>query len=162
MAAIDAFLKLDGIAGESLNPTHKGEIDIRSWSWGMTQTSIAHTGTGVTTGKVDVSDLSLVKEVDRATPSLIRAACIGTHVKNGVLTARKAGTTPLDYLRITLTDVIVTLDHIAVAESGSGNPTEQVTLNFAAFKVEYTPQLASGAGGATITGAFDIAKNIKI
>ena len=37
--AFDAFLKLDGVKGESFDNTHKGEIDILSFSWGVSQTS---------------------------------------------------------------------------------------------------------------------------
>ena len=157
--AIDAFLKLDGIKGESVDKAHKEEIEVLSWSWGMSQTGTTHRGTGGGAGKVSVQDLSIVKYVDRASPVLIQTCCTGKHIEEAVLSVRKAGGEPLDYLVLTLNDVLIS----SVSSGGSTGDelvTETISLNFARFNVSYQPQDAKGgkAGGA-IEAGFNIATN---
>jgi type VI secretion system secreted protein Hcp len=52
MEAVDYFLKIDGIQGESKADRHKDEIDIESLSWGETQSGIFAVGGGGGAGKV--------------------------------------------------------------------------------------------------------------
>ena len=158
--AVDMFLKLDDVKGEARDSKHKDEMDVLAWSWGMSQSGTTHMGGGGGAGKVNVQDLSLTKYVDKASPNLVMATCNGKHFKEALLTVRKAGETALEYLKVTMKEVMVT----AVSTGGSGGEdrlTENVTLNFAAFKVEYTPQTAKGAGEAAIEAAWDIAENVK-
>lgn len=89
--AIDMFLKIEGVEGESTDKSHKGEIDILSWSWGMSQSGTTHMGSGGGSGKVSVQDLSLTKYVDAATHALMLGCCKGTHFDQAVLVVRKAG-----------------------------------------------------------------------
>jgi type VI secretion system secreted protein Hcp len=140
--AVDMFLKLDDVKGESRDSKHKDEVDVLAWSWGMSQSGTTHLGGGGGAGKVNVQDLSLTKYVDKASPNLVMATCNGKHYKEALLTVRKAGEKPLEYLKITMKEVMIT----AVSTGGSGGEdrlTENVTLNFASFKVEYTPQKAA-------------------
>jgi type VI secretion system secreted protein Hcp len=157
--AVDAFLKMD-VKGESVVDGHEEEIQILSWSWGMSQTGTTHRGTGGGAGKVNVQDLSFTHYVDTATPNLIMACCNGKHFEEAVLTIRKAGETPLDYLIITMTDVIIT----SVSPGGASGDeliTENVTLNFSKYKVAYQPQDNKGAkAGGAIEVEYDIAKNV--
>lgn len=127
----------------------------------MSQSGTTHAGTGGGAGKVNVQDLSLTKYVDKSSPVLMMAACTGKHYKEALLTVRKAGETPLEYLKITMKEVIVS----AVSTGGSGGEdrlTENVTLNFAEFKVEYKPQKADGTGDAAVEAVFHIAENTKV
>ncbi len=158
--AVDMFLKLGDVKGESTDDKHKDETDVLAWSWGMTQSGTTHMGTGGGAGKVSVNDLSITKYVDKGTPTLIISCCNGKHFDQGVLTVRKAGETALEYLKITMKEVLVT----SVSTGGSGGEdrlTENVTLNFAEFKVEYTPQKADGSGDAAIEAGWKIAANVK-
>lgn len=158
--AVDMFLKLDDIKGESRDDKHKDEIDVLAWSWGLSQSGTMHTGGGGGAGKVSVQDLTLTKYVDKASPNLIMAACSGKHHKEAVLTIRKAGEKPLEYIKITLKEVLVS----SIDTGGSGGEdrlTENVRLNFAEFKVEYTPQKSDGSGEAAVEAAWHIAKNVK-
>ena len=66
--AVDMFIKIDGIKGESADDKHKEEIDVLSWSWGMSQSGSAHMGGGAGAGKVNVNDLSFTKYIDVAGP----------------------------------------------------------------------------------------------
>ncbi|NML24766.1 Hcp family type VI secretion system effector [Zoogloea dura] len=156
--AVDMFFKLSGIDGESKDSKHEKEIDVLAWSWGLSQSGSTHVSTGGGSGKVNVQDLSFTKWVDSASTALIISCCKGTHIDEAKLTVRKAGDSPLEYIKITLKDVLVS----AVTTGGSGGEdrlTENVTLNFGQFKVEYTPQDKKGAGGGTKTAAWDIPAN---
>jgi type VI secretion system secreted protein Hcp len=159
--AVDMFLKIDDIKGESIDATYGGAIKVLSWSWGMSQSGSTHSGTGSGSGKVAVQDISITKPLDKSTPNLIKMCCSGTHFKSATLIVRKAGgKKPVDYLKIEMTNGIIS----SLSTGGSGGEdeiTEQVTLNFGAFKLEYKPQTGDGAGDAAIPAKWDIAKNAE-
>lgn len=158
--AVDMFLKLDNIKGESQDATHKDAIDLLAWSWGMSQAGTMHIGTGGGAGKVNVQDFSFTKYIDSATHALMDACCNGKHFDQATLIVRKAGEKPLEYLKITMKQVLVS----SVSTGGSGGEdrlTENISLNFAQFKTEYFPQTAKGSGGGSLTAEYNIAKNSK-
>jgi type VI secretion system secreted protein Hcp len=159
--AVDMFLKLGDVKGESTDSKHKGEIDVLAWSWGMSQSGSMHMGSGGGAGKVSVQDLSFTKYVDKGSPNLVLHCCNGKHFDEALLTVRKAGDKPLEYLKITMKKVLIS----AVSTGGSGGEdrlTENVTLNFAEFKVEYTPQKPDGSGDAAVEVGWNIAENVKV
>ncbi|HEY1057124.1 MAG TPA: type VI secretion system tube protein Hcp [Limnobacter sp.] len=156
--AVDMFLKIKGVDGESVDKVHAKEIDILSWSWGMSQSGTTHTARGGGAGKVSVQDLSITKYTDKSTPNLIKACCNGKHFEEAVLTVRKAGEQPLEYIILTMKDVLVT----AVSEGGSGGDdrlTENITLNFAEFSYVYVPQKRDGGADGKVEATFNIATN---
>jgi type VI secretion system secreted protein Hcp len=157
--AIDSFLKLGNLKGESQVKGFEDQIQVLAWSWGLTQTGTTHHGTGGGAGKVNVQDLSFTHFVDTATPPMILACCKGTHFEEATLTMRKAGGEALPYLIVKLKDIIVT----SVSGGGSGGEdqqTENVTLNFAAFELSYQAQdNKGGKKGGAIDIKYDIAKN---
>lgn len=158
--AIDMFLKINGIDGESKDKTHKDEIDVLAWSWGMSQSGTSHLGGGGGAGKVSVQDLSFTKYVDKASTALMKFCCDGGHVDQCLLTVRKAGQTPLEYIKITMDNVMVT----SVSTGGSGGEdriTENVTLNFAQVTVDYMEQKPDGSGMAAGTLTWDIEANVE-
>jgi type VI secretion system secreted protein Hcp len=159
--AVDMFIKIGDLKGESVDDKHKEEIDVLAWSWGMSQSGTTHLGTCAGAGKVNVQDISFTKYVDKSSPNLMQYCCNGKHFAEALLTVRKAGETPLEYLKLTLKDLMIT----AVSTGGSGGEdrlTENVTLNFSQFKVEYTPQKKDGTGDAAVTIGWDVAKNVKV
>lgn len=156
--AVDMFLKIDDIKGEAHDAKHKDEIDVLSWSWGVTQSGSTHAGGGGGSGKANFQDLTVTKWVDLASPKLIGAASTGKHYREALLTVRKAGEKPLEYLKVTLNDCLIS----SVSTGGSGGEdrlTENVTINFAKFKIEYTPQKPDGSAGGVMPFAYDIKKN---
>jgi type VI secretion system secreted protein Hcp len=158
--AVDMFLKLDGIKGESVDKGHKDEIAILAWSWGVSNSGSAHLGGGAGSGKVNVQDLSLTKYIDVSTPDLMLSSCNGKHIAKAQLTVRKAGENALEYLIIKLEDILIA----SVSTGGSGGEdrlTENVTLNFAKVDMEYTAQDAKGAAGAKPKMGWDIPANVK-
>lgn len=156
--AVDAFLKMK-IKGESAVKGHEDEIQVLSWSWGMNQSGTMHLASGGGAGKVNVSDMVIAKYVDAASPNLAIACCKGTHFDEAVLTMRKAGDTPLDYLVITMKNVLITSVQVA-GSSGGDMVSEQISLNFGSFKESYQPQDNKGAKkGGAIEIEYDIAAN---
>ena len=159
--AVDMFMKIPGVEGEAKDGTHKSEIDVLAWGWGMTQSGSAHIGGGGGSGKVDVHDLSFTKFIDKSSPDLMLACCSGKHYNDAKLTIRKAGENPLEYLIITMQDVLVA----GITTGGSGGEdrlTENVRLNFAKVKVDYTEQTQTGAAGAKPKMGWDIEANKKL
>jgi type VI secretion system secreted protein Hcp len=159
--AVDMFLKLGDLKGESRDKDHKDETEVLAWSWGMSQSGTTHSGSGGGAGKVNVQDLQLTKYVDKASPALQLACCLGTHYPDALLTVRKAGDKPLEYLKITMKEIIIT-NVSTGGSSGEDRLTENITLNFAEFKTEYTPQKPDGSGDAAVEAAFNIAENAKV
>lgn len=159
--AVDMFIKVGDLKGEAKDDKHKDEIDVLAWSWGMSQPASAHVGGGGGAAKVNVQDLSFTKYIDKSSPDLMLHCCNGKHQKDAKLTVRKAGENPLEYLIITMEDVLIS----SISTGGSGGNdrlTENVTLNFARVKVDYTEQTASGGEGAKPKMGWDIATNKKI
>lgn len=158
--AVDMFLKLDGIKGESKDHKHGGEIHIESFSWGMNQTGAHGTGGGGGAGKVAVHDISITKFVDKSSCDLMYHCASGKHIKDGLITVRKAGEKPLEYLKIKLTDILIS--GVQHAGHGSDLLTENVTLNFAKFQVEYQEQKPDGSGQPGGQMGWDVKKNEKV
>ena len=154
--AVDVFLKLGDIKGESKDAKHAGEIDVLSWSWGVSQTGTAASGGGAGAGKVNFSDLNFTHKVDKASPLLMKACATGQHVKEATLVSRKAGKTQQEYLIIKMSDILVT----GVQPSSAGeDPMESVSMQFAKIDLEYKPQKADGTLDSAIHFIYDIKTN---
>ena len=159
--AVDAFLQLDKLKGESIVKGFEDQIQVQSWAWGMMQSGTTHRGTGGGAGKVDVTDIQINKRVDTSSPALADACCRGVHFEKAVLTMRKAAGKgdPLNYLVITMEDVIVTNLSFSGAE-GMDEVSESLALNFAKYTFSYQPQKEDGSKkGGAIDTTYDIAKN---
>jgi type VI secretion system secreted protein Hcp len=159
--AVDMYLKISDIKGESRDGAHKEEIDVLAWSWGMSQSGTAHLGGGAGSGKVSVQDLSVTKYVDSASADMMLACCNGKHLTEALLTVRKAGENPVEYIKVKMEEVIIG----SISTGGSGGEdrlTENVTLNFAKVSVDYTAQDEKGkAKSPPMSMTWDIAANQK-
>ena|SRR3989344_5988392 len=154
-ASADYFLKLDGIDGESTDESHKGEIDVMSWSWGETQIGTS-AGGGGGAGKVSMQDVHFTMSMGKATPKLMLAVAKGEHIRDAIITARKgSGREAREYLVIKLENVMVS-SYQTGASSGQ-LPTEQVSLNFA--KIQWTH---TADDGTVQTGGWDVEGNTEI
>jgi len=154
MAAVDYFLKIDGIQGESRDDKHKDEIDIESFSWGETQSGTFAGGGGGGAGKVSMQDFHFTMAYNKASPALFLACAQGDHIKNAILTCRKAGKKQQEFMKVTMSDVLVSLFQIGGAVGVV--PTDQISLNFAKIEVEYQEQDATGKIVASIKKWFDL------
>ena len=156
LAAFDAFLKIEGVDGESSDRAHAGQIELLAWNFEMSNTPSV-VGGGAGAGKVSVHDLTVTKSLDKATANLMKACATGEHIKEAVLYVRKAGDKPQEYFKVTFKDVLIT----SVSISGSGGndrPTESLSLNFASFKVEYIEPGPKGKNPAT-SFEWDLSQN---
>src|SRR6201985_970615 len=158
--AMDMFMKIDTLKGESVDKTHAGEVDVLAWSWGVSNSGSAHVGGGAGAGKANVQDLSITKYIDKSTPDLLLTCCNGKHHDDAVLIVRKAGEKPLEYLKITMTEVLIS----SVSTGGSGGEdrlTEKVTVSVAAVKVDYDEEKKDGSAGDKPSMNWNIAENSK-
>jgi type VI secretion system secreted protein Hcp len=158
--AIDMFLKIDAIKGDSIDDKHSGEIEVLSWSWGATQTGTTQSGTGGGAGKANVQDITVTKYLDRASPILLKHCLSGIAIKEALLTVRKAGGKPLEYVKMKMKDALVS----AVHTGGSGSDerlTETVGINFSVIEFDYVPQKADGSGDPSIGITWNVAKNAE-
>jgi type VI secretion system secreted protein Hcp len=156
--AVDMFLKLDGIKGESKDKDHKDEIAVLAWSWGISQSGTTHIGSGGGSGKASFQDISVTKWVDISTPALMTTCATGKHLKDAVLIVRKAGETPLEYIKITMKECIIT----SISTGGSGGDdmlTENISINFAEVNFVYVTQSGTGSGGGNLPFNYNIAEN---
>ena len=160
MAAVDYFLKLDGIEGESTDAKHKGELVLESFGWGVSQSGGATRGGGAGAGKAQFQDLVFVQRTSKASPKLFLACATGQHLKSAILTARKAGKAPLEFLTITLADVLVS----SFQETGVAGeaPLETVSLAFARIEIAYRAQAATGKPAPALKAGFDLKANKAI
>lgn len=156
--ATDIFAKIGDIKGESVDSKHKDEVEVLSWSWGVTQSgSIAHGGGGGQ-GKASFHDFTFTHHIDKASPVLMKACAIGEHLKDATITVRKAGKGKQEFLVIKMTDVIVA----SVASGGVSDgaaTAEGVALQFAKVDLEYKPQKPDGSLDAGVHFKYDIKGN---
>ena len=159
-AAVDYFLKIEGVPGESTDDKHKGEIEIDSFSWGVSNSGSMAGGGGGGTGKVQFQDFHFTKKVDKSSPKLMEAVATGEHLRSVDLVVRKAGGEQMEYYKIELQDVVIS-GYSTTGSSGEA-PTESVSFNFSKIVFEYTPQNADGTAAAPIRTGWDLAISKKI
>lgn len=151
-----AFLRIDGIPGESTAQRHENEIDLLTWSWELTNEDNNHVG-GVR-NRPDVGPIIVTKYIDKASPALHLNLLTGKHFRQALLVVRRGGEDYLDYLHIKMSDVVVT----KISHGGMSNDyrlTESVSLEFSKVCYSYTPEKDDGSGGAQIRECFDIFRN---
>lgn len=158
--AVDMFLRIEGLEGESEDSKYKGQIQIIGWKWEASQTGTSGIGGGSGTGKVEQVDLVVNKYIDRSSPVLYQFCCGGDHIKSADLTVRKAGGEALDYLVIHLEDLIIT-SFVLGGEPKNDQVLETIRINFTRASLSYTPQGGTGAGGGNVVGGWDLKANKK-
>ena len=156
--ATDIFAKIGDIKGESADAKHKDEIEVFSFSWGVTNaTGLEFGGGGGAAGKAKFQDVSIVHFIDKATPKLLEACATGQHLKDATITHRKAGKGQQEFLIVKMNDVIIT----GVVHGGSTTEpaSETVSLAFAKIDFEYKPQKPDGSLDAGIHFKYDLKSN---
>ncbi len=157
--AADIFAKIGDIKGESLDAKHKDEVEVLSWSWGVSRAAGATAGSGAAAGKASFNDFVITHRIDKASPLLFKACATGEHIKEATITVRKAGSkAQQEYLIVKMSDVVVG----NVDQSGSdAGAAETVSLVFAKVEYEYKPKKADGSLDAGVFFKFDV-KNSKV
>jgi type VI secretion system secreted protein Hcp len=155
----DYFLKLDGISGESRDSKHKDEIELVSFSWGVSQSGQAGRRSGGA-GRAQFKSFEFLMKINKASPQLFLACASGKHIKEASLSVRRAGKAALEYLKIKFTDVLVSSYHAAGSEDQA--PHEMVAFDFGRIELAYTSQGARGAASGAIQAGWDLNANKKI
>jgi type VI secretion system secreted protein Hcp len=159
MSDIDTFVKLAGVESESTKKGHEKEIDVLSWSWGASNnSSLGGGGSGKSRGKGTPSDLSFTHRYDKASPILAAKCAKGEHFDTVVLTARQAGGGQQEFLKITLSEAIIT--SVNPAAGGGGEIVEAVSMGYNKIKYEYKPMDAKGGLGGAVNFEWDVAKGV--
>lgn len=159
--AQDMFLKIEGIEGESMDATHKNEIEVLEWSWESRQHSNMHSGSGGGAGKATVEDFVFSHYVDKSSPNLLNFCLSGKHIKNINFVIRKAGGDPLEYLTISFSDAIITRVFLSGNASNDTRPVENVMFSFTKFTQDYVTQNAEGNKSGIVSASYDIKANQK-
>ena len=157
--AFDAFLKIDGIPGESTDDKHKDWIEIQSYHQGLHQpaSATASSNGGATAERVNFSDFSITKLVDKATPKLFEACCTGKHIKEVIIEVCRSGGDKQKFLEIRMEQVIIS----NYTQDGGGDfPYENVSFNAGKYKITYSQQKRDSGGlGGNISGGWDLTQN---
>ena len=159
--AVDMFLKLDGIAGGSTNAAHKDEIEILSFSWGVSNSApVAATGGGGA-GKALAGDASFVIRSSLAAPPLFLACATGKHIKSGIFVIENpAAQRAFRFYQLSLTDILV-----SSFQSGGSNadvPFDSFSLAYRTLRVRFNEASPTGAVGRFTDAAFDFVHNVKV
>lgn len=155
----DFFLKLDGVEGESLDSLHPKEIDLLTWSFGVTSSaSPLVTSGGAGAGKSKPTEFTFVARTSKASPKLYQLVCTGKHLKSAVLSATRRGDARQTYLTVTMNDVLVTSYRVAPGES-DGFPIDVAQLDYAKIVYTYRRQKPDGSLDTPVTFGFDFAAN---
>lgn len=160
MAAADYFLKIDGVPGESTDSKHKNEIDLVSWSWGETNSGKHESGGGGGAGKVTMQDFHFTMKINKASPKLFLKCANGEHIKEALLTCRKAGGEQQEYLKIKFSDLLIS-SYQTGGSAGGGEvvPTEQISFNFAKIELSYAPQKPDGKLDSPVVHNYSVKEN---
>lgn len=167
--SVDLFLRLgDNIKGESIDDGKdnngkplKDQIDIMAWNWSMSQSGTTHGSTGGGSGKASFSDISITKYVDLASNEIIKHLSNGRHIPTATLTVRKAGgDSPLIYYTIDMEEVMITSYSTGGGGDGMDRLTENLSINFARFKITYKRQDEAGGEAGKTQAGWNIPKNV--
>jgi type VI secretion system secreted protein Hcp len=151
--SIDSHIKFDGVDGESTHKDHKGEIEVLSWSWGVSNASqVAGGGSGK--GKASPGEFNIVHRYDKASPVLAKQCASGKHFPSVVLTARKSGEGQKDFLKVTMKEVFIA----SVQPSGSsgGEIAESVVMTYGSIDFAYKPQDEKGGLGGEVKFGWNV------
>jgi len=161
--AFDAFIKIDGIDGESTDDKHQGWIEIISFNNGLTQSvsSTASSSGGASAERANFQNFCFSKQLDIASPALALACADGTHIDSIVVELCRAGTEKVKFMEYKLTNCIIS--GVTVQGNGEGDlPTENVTIDFGKISWAYTQQKRQGGGAAgNMATGWDLQKNCK-
>jgi len=153
--AVDYFLLISGIEGESTDAKYKGALSVLAYSWGETQTGVMAGGGGAGAGKVQMQDFQFTTHVSKASPKLLLACATGQALKEVKLVGRKAGGQQLEFMSYTFNDVLISSYQVS-GSGGDDGPMDQVSLTFGRLKAEYRAQKSDGSLDAPVTASWDL------
>jgi type VI secretion system secreted protein Hcp len=165
--ASDMFLKVEGVDGESTDEKHPGEIEVLSYTWGVKQqrSGSASSAGNLSAGRADFADFSIVKAIDKSSPTLALSCASGKHIPTVTLELCRAGEDKQPYMEYKFTDVIITSFRPGGSSNGGGEtlPLEEVSFAYGKAEWKYTQtKVAGGKGSGNVAGGWDLTKNAKV
>jgi type VI secretion system secreted protein Hcp len=161
--AVDMFLKLDGVDGESTDEQHIKWIEIESFSWGVSNPSTIGSATsGAGAGKAVPGEFAVVMPFSAASPQIFDKCVTGDHYETAVLSMRKAGGSQRaagqEFLKYSFGTVFTT--KIEWGGSSDEGPEESITFVYGKLQVQYQPQKPDGSLGDIVAAGFDFIRNV--
>jgi type VI secretion system secreted protein Hcp len=157
--AIDVYLQIDGIKGESADSAHQGWIELTSVHMGVTQprSATASTGGGHTAERCEHRTLSLSKLADVASPILMQTCSTGKTIPKAKLEFMRADGEgkPVKYYEVELENVMIANMDQLVSEGNILH--DDIGLRFSKVKWKYTQQKIAGGAGGNTSGGWDLA-----
>jgi len=151
--SIDSHLKLAGVSGEATQKDHKDEIELLSWSWGVSNESYT-TGGGSGKGKAQPGMLTIMKRTDKASPVIAKHCVAGKHFADAVLTSAKSGDGQKDFLKVTFKEVFIV--NYQVSGSTGADLVESVSMSYADVELGYKPQDDKGGLGGEVKFGWNV------
>jgi type VI secretion system secreted protein Hcp len=153
----EGHLTIDGIKGESTDSKLAGSIDIKSFSFGVTNSGSTAIGGGGGAGRASFSSFKFNKLYDSSSPALFEGTATGEHFKAATFTFRRSGGEQAQFLTIKLSDVLIT----SYQQGGTKEPPllESVALDASKIAIEYRPQRADGSLGSPVSTGYDVVAN---
>jgi len=159
--ASDMFLKLgNGIKGETKDSKHKDELDIMSFSWGVSNPT-SNYGGGLSAGKANFGDFSFTFRMCNASPKLAVSCAIGEHIKDAILTCRKSGKTPQEYLVFKFYDLLVSSYQTGYS-AGQDEAYDSCSMSYSKLEWTYKAQKADGSLEAGLDFKYDLKQSKQL
>lgn len=159
--AVDAYLSIDGIKGESNDEMHQGWIECSSVHWGIVQpkSATASTGGGHTAERAELADITLTKQADLSSPILMQTCAMGRTLPRAKLEFMRADGNGerIKYFEIELENVLI--GHIEPDLHPGDILAEHLGLKYSKIKWKYTQQKIGGGSGGNTTGGWNLATN---
>ena len=158
------FMNYEGLKGESTDKNHKDWIDVDHLSWGVRRNITSNTATSKDreSANAEITDLTLTRRMDKATPDLFVESCCGKG-KDVVIHLCKTGTgSGTDtYMEYTLKNALISNYTVNAGSQSDDRPRESVTISFQKVELKYTPYDDNGQAEASIAVGFDTTTNEK-
>jgi type VI secretion system secreted protein Hcp len=154
--ASNYHLKLEGVDGESSDADHKNEIELQSFSWGLSN-PVQVSGGGMGVGKPNFQDMHFAHIYDKASPNLAKNCAAGKHFASAKLTVRKQGDGAKDYFTVTLKEAYISSTNMS--SGGDGMISENFSIAYKDIEIEYKPQDGKGGLGGAVKFGYDVAAN---
>ena len=159
--AIDVYLQIEGIKGESADSSHQGWIELTSAQWGVLQpkSATASTGGGHTAERCEHQSVSITKLADLSSPILMQTCSSGRTIPKAKLEFMRADSegNPVKYYEVELENVLIGSVDQAVHEGSILHDT--IGLKFSRVRWKYTQQKIGGGVGGNTAGGWDLSTN---
>ena len=161
----DAFIKIDGVEGESTDAKHKGWIELIQYGMGVKQniSTTASSAGGATAERADFDSFVFSKLIDKSSPLLMLACAAGTHINEIKIELYRAGPDKIKFMEYKLKNSLIRSVLTSSADPNHGFPVELVKINFGKIEWCYVQQKRRGGwASGNIAAGWDLQRNCKV